>query len=97
VRAIATKKFVILTGDFNLTPENSNMHKIKQHLKDVDEKNLLQTWPMHDFTIADWSVPAGTKFKIDYIFTSPEMSHTKPSSIQSEASDHLPIVVDIEV
>jgi len=88
---------IILTGDFNSTPENQGVKKIKQYLKDVDEKNTLKTWTMYDFKYHDWKVPAGLNFKIDYIFISEKIKHETPTIDINKISDHVPVIVKLEI
>ena len=88
---------IILLGDFNSVPENQEIDKIKQFLKDVDEKNSLKTWTMYDFEYQDWKVLAGLNFKIDYIFISKYIKHETPKIDINKISDHVPVIVGLEL
>lgn len=88
---------IILLGDFNSLPENQEINKIKQYLKDVDEKDILKTWTMYDFEYQDWKVPAGLNFKIDYIFVSENIRPGRPKVDINKISDHVPVMVKLEL
>lgn len=88
---------IILLGDFNSLPENQEIGKIKQYLKDVDAKNTLKTWTMYDFEYQNWKVPTGLNFKIDYIFVSESIKHETPKIDVNNISDHVPVIVKLEL
>lgn len=72
---------VILTGDFNLRPENPILDPIRALLKDTAEA----------FSRPQLSYPSDVpKEKIDYIFTSPSVKTTFATIPPVVASDHRP-------
>ncbi|MDI6704795.1 MAG: endonuclease/exonuclease/phosphatase family protein [Bacillota bacterium] len=81
---------VILVGDFNSAPDSGEIMYISRELKEVVgdlEKNELHTFQRRD----------GTRVQIDYIFVSPEIASREAFTIDSDASDHLPLVADIRI
>jgi endonuclease/exonuclease/phosphatase family metal-dependent hydrolase len=88
--AAAGNKPVILVGDFNAPPEAKSNVTIRGFLAD--------TWPLLNrepgFTIP---VKKPTR-RIDYIWITPaSITPVKMAVIQSEASDHLPIVAELRL
>lgn len=84
---------VILCGDFNDRPGSKMHEKLKEHFIDVRE--FLNSE-------AGYSFPSvNPDRRIDYIYISKEaLKWLKPLSIkciQSEASDHLPVITEFEV
>ena len=76
----------VLMGDFNVTPDNPVLAPLYKNLNDTDA--LLpagKTFPSHK-----------PENKIDYIFTSGNIKINSAEVINAVASDHLPIVADIE-
>jgi endonuclease/exonuclease/phosphatase family metal-dependent hydrolase len=81
---------VILVGDFNATPDAPSIASVREFLTDV--------WPrLHPgpgFTIP---VKKPTR-RIDYIWITPaSLTPVQMEVIQSEASDHLPIIAEVRL
>ena len=85
---------VVLCGDFNMTPGSAGYKKVCTRLRDsqasVDGKDLYQTWY------------AGYPFRrIDYAFITPEFRANSikvlHTALEKVGSDHLPLVVDLEL
>ncbi len=72
----------ILMGDFNMTPNNNNMDKIK--LINTDKYN--NTWPS-----------VKPKYKLDYIFVSKDIKFFLSDVVNEIISDHLPCITGIEI
>ncbi len=73
----------VLMGDFNELPDSSKMEKITDILKDTATE-AYATFP------AD--VPNA---RIDYVFVSSEITIKDNQVIESQASDHLPVIAKI--
>lgn len=79
---------VILVGDFNATPDQEEIMFIERYLKDAVKeigKEEIYTFVKRD----------GTGVRIDYIFLSPGMAIGDVYTIESRASDHLPLLADV--
>ncbi|MFY9151230.1 MAG: endonuclease/exonuclease/phosphatase family protein [Prolixibacteraceae bacterium] len=92
---------VILTGDFNLTPEQVPISLIMQELKDsrTISKNLPYG-PVGTFNGFDFMSPL--KDRIDYIFVSKQVEVKRyavlsDSKDQRYPSDHLPVLVNLDL
>ncbi|MFC7682195.1 endonuclease/exonuclease/phosphatase family protein [Paenibacillus sp. GCM10028914] len=79
----------ILMGDFNTEPTSAEIQFL------LDSGLLINSF--HNIqNINTWPANAPTEI-IDYIFTSPVVQHDNQRVIHTQASDHLPIVVDVMV
>lgn len=79
---------VILTGDFNLRPEDPILEPIRALLKDTADA----------FSRPQLSYPSDVpREKIDYIFTSPTIKTTFATIPPVVASDHRPYFVTLEI
>jgi len=74
---------VILMGDFNMKPDNPKMKPIYDRLISVDD--VLPTFPADK-----------PDRKIDYIFVSKEFKVLSVTVPRTEASDHAPLVAEVE-
>ena len=75
----------VFMGDLNMKPEDALVGRIKKYLTDLSENESFMTH--HTLTLED---------RIDYIFASNHLSCEKIFSPFSLASDHLPIVADVD-
>lgn len=92
---------VILTGDFNLTPEEKPLVLIRQKMK--DSRQISETVPQGPVgTFNDFDFMSKLESRIDYIFTN-RMVDVKSYAVLTESkdnrypSDHLPVLVQIQL
>jgi endonuclease/exonuclease/phosphatase family metal-dependent hydrolase len=92
---------VILTGDFNLTPEQAPVAVITKELKDSRSISKKPPYgPSGTFNGFDFNSPL--KDRIDYVFVS-EQVEVKDYAVLSDSkdlrypSDHLPVFVNLEM
>ena len=90
---------VIITGDFNLTPDQAPIQKMQFHFTDV-QKNLPESDPQYG-TSNGFDTEKIRKKRIDYIFIKGLKSKTakhlyKKTPIGGWASDHHPVIVLLE-
>jgi len=81
---------VVLVGDFNSTPEAGEIMYIERILREAGSelgKKDIYTFIMND----------GTTVCIDYIFVSSDVEVSDIYTIESDASDHFPVVADIRI
>lgn len=92
---------VILTGDFNLTPEQEPVSVITSKLK--DSKAVSQKAPYGpEGTFNSFKFDAPMKNRIDYIFVSNQVDVLRygvltDSKDQRYPSDHQPVLVDLKI
>ncbi|MFI6497945.1 endonuclease/exonuclease/phosphatase family protein [Nonomuraea typhae] len=85
VRALVTGRPgpVILTGDFNALPDAPEIRVLTRSLRDA--------WPGPG---PGPTFPAAGS-RIDYVFTSPDIEVMSAAVVPCDASDHLPVFVDL--
>ncbi len=95
------KDAVILTGDFNLTPEEKPLVLIRQKMK--DSRQISETVPQGPVgTFNDFDFMSKLDSRIDYIFTN-RMVDVKSYAVLTDSkdnrypSDHLPVLVQIQL
>lgn len=79
---------VILMGDFNSQPDDPVIKTLSQKLQNTDTDLSLPS-------ITDYHDPARKQYRIDYIFVSADISFSHFRMVQTAASDHYPLVVDV--
>lgn len=92
---------VILTGDFNLKPEEKPLVLIRQKLK--DSRQITATIPQGPVgTFNDFDFASKLENRIDYIFVN-KMVDVRKYSVLTDSrnnrypSDHLPVLVEIQL
>jgi len=92
---------VILTGDFNLTPDQEPILLIKKYLSDSREVTEQPPYgPVGTFNSFDWNAPM--EGRIDYIFVQGEIKVLKYAVITDSKekrwpSDHLPVFAKVQL
>ena len=86
---------VIVMGDFNATPVSAAIQAMKEVLVDTDP-SLLPTWSVYPEGCIKCN-PHAIDTKLDYIFISKDQKINSFAVGKSDASDHLPISVRVEV
>ncbi|MCY1719843.1 endonuclease/exonuclease/phosphatase family protein [Prolixibacteraceae bacterium Z1-6] len=92
---------VILTGDFNLTPETKPIELIKGYMSDSREiSEELPYGPIGTFNAFKWDAPY--EKRIDYIFVNDRVKVLKYAALtdnkeQRWPSDHIPVFVKVQL
>ncbi len=92
---------IILTGDFNLTPETEGITNIKKYLRDSREITLAPPYgPVGTFNSFDWNAPM--KDRIDYVFVNEMVEVLKYAALTDSKemrwpSDHLPVFTKVQL
>jgi endonuclease/exonuclease/phosphatase family metal-dependent hydrolase len=101
MKEIAGKLPVIAMGDLNSTPETEQVVYISQHYNDTFNASEMPPYgPIGTFNAFKYD--AALKDRIDYIFVSEHFKVKKYATLtdsyqQKFPSDHLPVVVDLEI
>ncbi len=85
----------IVTGDFNATPGSEAIQRMKAALVDSDSDSL-PTWSVYPEGCSTCN-PQVVDTRLDYIFTTKDIKTHSFKVEESNASDHLPISVIVEV
>jgi endonuclease/exonuclease/phosphatase family metal-dependent hydrolase len=92
---------LILTGDFNLTPDQEPISLIKKYLSDSREVTEQPPYgPVGTFNSFDWNAPM--EGRIDYIFVQGGVSVLKYAVLTDSKekrwpSDHLPVFAKVQL
>ena len=84
----------VLTGDFNAVPENEEIKNIEKYMTRIVGNE--PTWTMHPFEVGGWKVDE-LKYRLDNIFLSKDVAYSNFRIINNEISDHLPMMLTIDV
>ena len=84
LETIKGKKPLIIGGDFNGKPKSKVIRKMKNVLNTVNYQNK----PTFKFK--------GFQYKLDYVFHSPDLKAKSCQILETNASDHRPIIVEFE-
>lgn len=86
----------ILTGDFNVTPDSRRVEELSKVLNHVGPKFSENTWttkphinPEFQATTLDW--------RYDYIFASRDFRVIDAKILDTDVSDHLPVLATLEI
>ena len=92
---IKDKPNVILAGDFNLRPSTQVVKRIEQQLTNVFKDELTTTFCLKHKNLVD--NPGYAQSVVDMVFVSPNIQVTSHICPQVDISDHLPMIVEIEI
>ena len=86
----------ILTTDANAEPSSRRITELAQHLKHAGPPYSENTWttkvhktPEFEASALDW--------RYDYVFVSPDITVLDATIIDTDVSDHLPVLVTVDV
>lgn len=86
----------ILSGDLNSRPNSYTIKNIKKHLKHAGPPTDQNTWTTKPFRIGNFA-ETELKWRLDYVFATPDVKILKSEIVKTEFSDHLPIRIEFEI
>lgn len=89
------EKRTIVMGDFNATPESSTIKTMQKTLVDSDPSST-PTWSNYPEGCPVCK-PQSLSIRLDYIFTSKDLKVKSFEIGNSKGSDHLPILITVEI
>jgi endonuclease/exonuclease/phosphatase family metal-dependent hydrolase len=92
----SNKEHFIVTGDFNALPTSGYIRKISKLLKSAGPGFEKPTWTTKPFEHYAFAAD-GLDWRLDYAFTTPDIKVVESKILQTEFSDHLPILITIEL
>ncbi|WP_158976708.1 endonuclease/exonuclease/phosphatase family protein [Cellulophaga sp. L1A9] len=102
IKQLNTKDYpVVLTGDFNLEPNDAVIASVKKVLSDAKEVARLSFGPEGTFNAFKFTT--AVKRRIDYIFITPTTMNVTKYAVLSDSkdlkypSDHLPVYIEFEI
>ena len=88
-------KFVF-TGDLNSTPTSYTVNQIEKYLTNAGPDYEYNTWTTKPFHYDNFKEDK-LNWRLDYIFTTKDIKVKSAKVINSKYSDHLPILLTIEI
>lgn len=90
-----TKNFV-LTGDFNAPPDSEVINRLVKYVKNLGPSYDQKTWTTKPFSYNGFEVNS-LDYRLDYAFGSEDIATRSARVLKTEFSDHLPILVEIDL
>lgn len=91
----APKEETVIMGDFNSLPESRTIIKMRQVFRDTDQANT-PSWCLYPDG-CEVCKPEKVQWKLDYIFVSKDLKTEHFEAGNSKGSDHLPVLVNLDV
>lgn len=90
------KKRFVLTGDLNAVPGSQVLTAIEQVLTNCGPEYSENTWTTKPFSYGGFEANT-LDWRLDYVFATNDMKISKAQVLSTEYSDHLPVLVEIEL
>ncbi len=84
----------IFTGDLNAVPNSYTINSINKVLHNAGPDFAEKTWTTKPFSYQGF-VETDLNWRLDYVFTSPDMRIESSEIVATDYSDHLPILTKI--
>lgn len=89
-------KAYILTGDFNSLPESYLVTNLGTYLKSAGPDASVKTWATKPFSYNGFK-ETELNWRLDYVFTTKDIKVLSSEAVQTNYSDHLPILTKIRL
>jgi endonuclease/exonuclease/phosphatase family metal-dependent hydrolase len=90
------KERFIFTGDLNAAPDSPTIQTISKSLQNVGPDFAQPTWTTKPFSY-DGFEETELKWRLDYIFATPDVKAINTKVLHTDYSDHLPVWAEIEL
>lgn len=90
------KQNYLFAGDLNTTHDNGYIKDIEKYLKNCGPDYLCKTWTTKPFSYNGFE-ETELNWRLDYIFASQDINALSSKILETEVSDHLPILTEIEI
>ncbi|MFZ2969973.1 MAG: endonuclease/exonuclease/phosphatase family protein [Minisyncoccia bacterium] len=87
---------LVFTGDLNITPNTESIRQIEKHLVHCGPDYKKPTWTTKPFSYNGFEEDK-LKWRLDYAFATKDIKIINSKIIKTEYSDHLPILIKVEV
>lgn len=89
-------KNFIFTGDLNATPDSYTATEVNKHLQNLGPDFAAKTWTTKPFSYQGFEENK-LNWRLDYIFGTRDIQVVSTEVLQTEYSDHLPVLAVVEV
>ncbi|HYF96811.1 MAG TPA: endonuclease/exonuclease/phosphatase family protein [Patescibacteria group bacterium] len=86
----------ILAGDFNATPDSRRISQLAKRLNHVGPPFDQNTWTNKPFDFPDFNAST-LDWRYDYIFATQDIKVLDASIVNTDVSDHLPVIARVEL
>lgn len=86
----------IFTGDLNVLPDSPHIQSLLRHLTHCGPPFDVPTWTTKPAEYAGFHAD-GLRWRLDYSFATPDVRVIDAHTVDTHASDHLPVLVTIDV
>jgi endonuclease/exonuclease/phosphatase family metal-dependent hydrolase len=86
----------ILTGDLNATPGSYTINKLDSRFEKASSSYEVPTWTTKPFSYEGFE-EAELRWRLDYIFATKDMKIVSSEVLNTDYSDHLPVVTVFEL
>jgi endonuclease/exonuclease/phosphatase family metal-dependent hydrolase len=98
IKAIKNKKTHYIFGaDLNATPDSYTVTQLEKYLQNVGPDDDKKTFANKPFDYRGMFEVKGIEWRIDHAFASNDIQVTSAQVVKTKYSDHLPILVEIEL
>ncbi len=95
IKAVRSRRSrYLLTGDFNATPDSSLIQDLNRLLVPSDPNYNEATWTTKPFEMHGFAADT-LDWRLDYVFTSSDIKVLSTKIVETEYSDHLPILTTL--
>lgn len=95
--AVGTQKSrFVITGDFNSTKDTKIIKELKSRFVSAGPDETEPSFSTIPFSFLGFDVK-GLDWRVDYIFTTPDIKVLSSQIISTKFSDHLPILAEFEI
>ena len=87
---------LVFTGDLNVAPNTESIRQIEKYLVHCGPEYQRPTWTTKPFSYKGFEEDK-LKWRLDYAFVTKDIKIINSKIIRTKYSDHLPILIEIEV
>ncbi len=86
----------ILTGDLNATPDSNRVQELARRFEHAGPSYAENTWTTKAHKTPEFEA-ATLDWRYDYVFATPDVEVLDSRIIETDVSDHLPVLVTVDV
>lgn len=94
--SLSTDKKFVFTGDLNVTPDSEVIKRLQNKLRHIGPSYGEPTWTTKPFSYNGFTADT-LDWRLDYVFATEDVKVTNSKILETDKSDHLPILIELEV
>jgi len=96
IKELSNRECFVFTGDLNVIPQSNTISDISNLLVHAGPDMKESTWTTKPFEYKGFRAET-LDSRLDYVFTSKDIKVNNSRAIKTEYSDHLPILLEIQI